>query len=207
MDLRHVTRAGLDYLALGHWHIPSEHQVNGVVRAAYAGSHEPTKFGEASTDGKRVSGQCLVVRIEGPGAAPVLEVHRTAVLDWRQRSVTLSTRADVLALRASLDGEAAASAQTALLDLTVTGSIPAAEEAALGAVETLAAARFLYARVRTKGLLLQPGDNTWLNGLPDGAPQAAAQRLLTQAQGEGRDAEVARLALMRLFELSQEFRA
>ncbi|MBJ6761792.1 DNA repair exonuclease [Myxococcaceae bacterium JPH2] len=67
-----VTRAGLDYLALGHWHGQYIHE----ERAAYAGAHETTKFDEAG------AGQALLVEIASKGAVPLLTPVPTGTLRW-----------------------------------------------------------------------------------------------------------------------------
>lgn len=67
-----VTRAGLDYLALGHWHGQYIHE----ERAAYAGAHEATKFDEPG------AGQALLVEIAAKGARPDLTPVPTGTLRW-----------------------------------------------------------------------------------------------------------------------------
>jgi DNA repair exonuclease SbcCD nuclease subunit len=75
-----VTRSGLDYLALGHWHGQYVHD----GRTAYSGAHETTKFGE---DG---SGQALLVEIPARGAMPQLTPVPTGSLSWRSLELDLS---------------------------------------------------------------------------------------------------------------------
>ncbi|MBU8898332.1 DNA repair exonuclease [Corallococcus sp. M34] len=67
-----VTRAGLDYLALGHWHGQYIHE----ERAAYAGAHETTKFDEPG------AGRALLVEIAARGACPDLTPVPTGTLRW-----------------------------------------------------------------------------------------------------------------------------
>lgn len=75
-----VTRSGLDYLALGHWHGQYIHE----GRTAYSGAHETTKFGEDD------SGQALLVEITSRGAIPRLTPVRTGSLSWQTLELDLS---------------------------------------------------------------------------------------------------------------------
>jgi DNA repair exonuclease SbcCD nuclease subunit len=195
MDRRHARQAWLDYLALGHWHGHGVHEIEGVGRIAYSGTHEPTKFGEAA-------GGCLVVTIDAPGAVPLIEQHACAALEWRQRTETVSMPGDLERIRREIDAEPAASATRTLLDLTLRGAIGVAEQERLADLESVVGARFLYGRVRRGELRIRPDDQAWIDGLPAGAPRAAARALLAQAEREGREAAVAARALGLLFEMA-----
>jgi DNA repair exonuclease SbcCD nuclease subunit len=195
MDRAHAKRAWLDYLALGHWHGGGVHEVDGVGRVVYSGTHEPTKFGEPG-------GACLVVTIDAPGAAPVIETHACAELAWRQRVETLSAPGDVERLRREIDAEPAESASRVLLDLTLRGVIGVAEQDRLSDLEALVAARFLHGRVRRAELRVRPETDAWVEALPPGAPRATARALLAESEKPGREGEVAARALGLLFELT-----
>ena len=201
IDLKRLEAVRLDYLALGHWHCPSQYESGGAVRAAYCGTHEPTRMGESAQDGRFRSGQCLVVTIEAPGAPPVIEEHRTAVLSWETRREVLYSAEEIAALRARLDAEPSASREKTLLALTLEGSLTLSEAAALAELETLLAARFLHARVRRDALRVRPDDARWIETLPAGAPVAVAQALLREVTADGPDATVAERALVLLHEL------
>ncbi len=70
-------RAGLDFLALGHWHSYGAYPgSDGATHLAYSGTHETTKFGG------RDSGNVLIVEILSPGAPPRITPARTGRLDW-----------------------------------------------------------------------------------------------------------------------------
>ena len=203
LDLQHAARAGLDWLALGHWHAPSSHEVAGAVRAAYCGSHEPTKFGEQNASG--ASGQCLLVTLPAPGAPPEVEALRTATLEWRQPPPRrLDDGTAIEALRRELDAEPPASRDRVLLDLRLAGLLTTEERAAIEPLRTLAEQRFLHARVDADELLVRPDDVAWIERLPAGAPQSAARTLLaaaTAAGGDARGVRVAQRALDLLYEL------
>jgi DNA repair exonuclease SbcCD nuclease subunit len=196
-----VRRTGLDYLALGHWHKPSRDLVDGAERIAYAGSHEPTAFGEVSPDGLTRSGQCLVVSIESPRAIPVIEAHRTAWLTWESRQAHLASAEDLADLRTRVDSEPEESRSRTLLQLKLEGVLPISTSAALADLETLARARFLHARLERDEVKLRTDDLTWIEQLPTGPAVNVARALLEQAQGSGREAAVAREALFLLDEL------
>jgi DNA repair exonuclease SbcCD nuclease subunit len=194
MDRGHARRAGLDYLALGHWHAHSAHEVDGVPRVAYSGTHEPTKFGE--------TGGCLIVSIAAPGAPPRIEHVPCAEMEWRRRTVVLQAAGDLESVRRDVDAEPEASAARVLLELRLAGTIPVADHERLADLEGLLAARFLHARLRRDGLRLVPADDRWIESLPAGAPRAAARALGEQAAREGREGEVAARALLMLFDLA-----
>lgn len=202
IDLAHAERAGLDWLALGHWHAPSSYVVAGAVRAAYCGAHEPTKFGERNAQG--ASGQCLLVTLTEPGAPPQVEALPTAQLEWRREKVELRDGADLAALRARLDGEPASARERVLLDLEVAGVVGSDVAVAVEALRDLLAQRFLHARLGTRGLLLRPDDAGWIATLPPGAPRSAAQSLLAAAGAVGGDPQAARVA-QRALELLYRF--
>ncbi|HYC79121.1 MAG TPA: DNA repair exonuclease [Planctomycetota bacterium] len=207
IDRAHVSRAGLDYLALGHWHRPSAWEVDGVPRVFYCGAHEPTAVDEISDDGSRSSGQCLLVELDAPGAPPRTEAVRTAVLDWRREAATFSGPDDVAKFRARLDGEPAASRASAVRLFACSGALPPSAAGALRDLEELAAARFLHARVRLDGVKFLPDGDAWTDALPAGAPREAARTLAATAAGDGPEAATARRALRLLWRLSEEARA
>ena len=109
---------------------------------------------------------------------------------------------DLERIRREIDAEPAASATRILLDLTLRGAIGVAEQERLADLESVVAARFLHGRVRRSELRIRPDDQAWIDGLPAGAPRAAARALLSQAEREGREAAVAARALGLLFEMA-----
>jgi DNA repair exonuclease SbcCD nuclease subunit len=194
MDRAHARRAWLDYLALGHWHGHGVHDVDGVGRIAYAGTHEPTKYGE--------TGGCLVVTIDAPGAAPVIEHVPCAGIEWRQRTVALADDGDLERVRKEIESEPASSATGVLMDLKLEGTIPVADHERLSDLESLLTARFLNARLRRERLRFRPGNDAWVDALPPGAPRTSARLLIAEAAKEGREGAVAARALTLLFEMA-----
>jgi DNA repair exonuclease SbcCD nuclease subunit len=185
-------QAGLDYLALGHWHSHLEITgSDGVARLAYSGTHEPTKFGE------RASGYALIVEVERRGATPKLSPVRTGGLVWEQWSEELRAPGDLTRLLERI--ERYESPQTALLELRLRGLSSPRDAAELTRINELLAARFVSGRIDRSALVPAPADDGWLADLPPGVLVETARRL--QAMTES---PVAAQALLDLYRLSQE---
>jgi DNA repair exonuclease SbcCD nuclease subunit len=187
-------RAGLDYLALGHWHGRwPEPEAPDAARTFYAGSPEPTRFGETR------SGGALWVEIDGPGAAPRVEVMPTAVDDWRDLEREIGADEDLEALRAEL--EAMPEPERTVLRLRLSGGLSAAGLETLDEIEARAADRCLAFRLDRRALTLLSDDpRDWVPG-QGGYVEAAAKELLdAAADGD----ETARRALRLLHRLVTE---
>ena len=185
-------QAGLDYLALGHWHshLPITGS-DGVARLAYSGTHESTKFGE------RASGYSLVVEIAERGAAPQLTPVRTGGLVWEQWNEALGSPGDATRLRERIERHA--SPQATLVELRLSGLFSPRDEAELSRIEELLVAHFAYGRTDKTALVPAPADDSWLADLPPGVLVETARRL----QGTA-DSPVATQALLDLYRLVQE---
>ena len=199
-----ATRAGLDYLGLGHWHsFASYESPDGTVRMAYSGTHETTKFGE------RDSGNALLVEIAERNAAPKLTPIRTGRLSWITMERRLSESGDAVRLREEV--EAVPDTESTLLDLRIDGVVDQTDQAELERIDELVRARFLYGRLDTSGLAPSPDDDRWLDALPAGVLREAAQRLQalsdpanTEERPDYASAAVATRALLELYRLVQE---
>ena len=77
-----ATRAGLDYLAVGHWHKPQAYDDG---RLAMSGTPEPDDFGQES-------GSVSLVEISAPGRKPTITRIDSATLSWRSVTVDLLHR-------------------------------------------------------------------------------------------------------------------
>lgn len=184
--------AGLDYLALGHWHSHLEITgSDGVARLAYSGTHEPTKFGE------RASGYALLVEIAQRGGAPKLTAIPTGGLNWEQWTESLSAPGDLERLRERIERHQ--SPQATLLELRLSGIFSPRDQAELARIEELLAARFVLGRIDAAALVPAPSDDSWLADLPPGVLVETARRL----QGMT-DSRVADQALLDLYRLAQE---
>jgi predicted phosphodiesterase len=173
-----ATRRRLDYLALGHWHSFGTFEANdGARRMAYAGTHEPTKFGE------RDSGNVILVEIGASGAAPRLTPIPTGRFTWTQMSPEIRVAADLA--RVVREVEQIAEPGSRLLDLRFRGVIPAAEMAEYAdlraSLRELLSARLFFHRLDESAVRLVPGDDSWIDQVPPGALRAAAVRLFELA--------------------------
>lgn len=74
--LNAASRAGLDYLAIGHWHNWLSDTDGG--RIVMPGTPEPDRFETTK------SGHVALVEIEGPGAVPRVEPIPVATMQWRE---------------------------------------------------------------------------------------------------------------------------
>lgn len=108
--------AGLDYMALGDWHGTKEI----AAGVWYSGTPEPDSFTDNAT------GNALVVRIEGHGAPPTIEVVATGAWRWLQRRVVLSRLADIEPVEAEI-GRLGPKASRTLLSLGLEGAIAAGD--------------------------------------------------------------------------------
>jgi DNA repair exonuclease SbcCD nuclease subunit len=185
-------RAGVDYLALGHWHstliLPSEN----AARLAYPGTHETTKFGE------RMSGRALEVELEA-GKPGRVTVHATGRLAWIDRAVELTDDESVTRLRAELD--ALERPERTLVRLRLSGLLGREGFAALAELAEAAETRFLSARIESEAVAPRPDSAAgWLAALPDGVARRVGEKLLAGAA----DSPVAREALAKLVQLSRK---
>jgi DNA repair exonuclease SbcCD nuclease subunit len=182
-----ATRANLDYLALGHWHSFLPFKTGGVVRMAYSGTPETTAFGE------RDSGFVSVVEIDEPGAPPRVDQHRIGALTWCNIERTCH-ESELGALLQELRSEKDVS--KLLVRVRLKGLLYAADAGLLSALREYVEQAFLFGRVDDKDLISAPGDDQWIDNLPDGIIRQAALRMREQ-----RDA-IATHALMELYQLA-----
>jgi DNA repair exonuclease SbcCD nuclease subunit len=164
---------GLDYMALGHWHSTA---IRG--RWAYAGTPEPSRFGE------RDSGSALLVDLTA-GSEPAITPVRTAQFDWLAIDGTLRE-----AIRAV---ETVADPGATLVDCRVTGFLAAEDRPLLERLDRVLAGGFVFARLDTAALVPAPDDDEWVAQLPPGYLREAAARL------RGRGDQTAAQALLELY--------
>lgn len=204
IDLNAAAPLGLDYLALGHWHCPSEYEIGGATRAYYSGSHEPTKFGESSENGRFRSGRVLIVEIDRHGAAPKVEERRTAVLEWQDRGVVrLASDQDIERLIEEVHGAPSEARESVLWRVTLEGVCSTRGEYLIEHdLRQVATERYLYAKiVRSPRLQTLPEGDAWIDGMADGVAKATALKLREKASvGD----PVARRALAMLYELAEK---
>jgi DNA repair exonuclease SbcCD nuclease subunit len=185
-------RAGLDYLAMGHWHSTATYpDSKGSVRMAYSGTPETARFGE------RDSGHALVVEIVDPGTTPDVRPIQTGRLKWQILESEIGAPGDLKKLRQDLEG--IDSPEALLLDLRLKGVLYSEEKEDLLHLEDLIAWRFLYGRMDDSLLRPSHRDTQWIESLPTGILQEAAGRLQQMTLSSGREAEIASRALLELY--------
>ena len=181
-------RAGLDFLALGHWHSYGTYSTpDGTAHMAYSGTHETTKFGE------RESGNVLIVEILSAGAPPTITPVRTARLDWVAIERDLREHGDLVRVREHL--ESLENPGNTLVDVSLSGLLMADERAELDHIEQILGSRFVWGKFDTSRLRPSPEDESWITNLPLGIIRDAAMRL---RDTPGTSSEIAARALMEL---------
>lgn len=198
-----VSRAGLDYLALGHWHsLALFPDGTGAGRAAYPGTPEPSRFGE------RDSGKVLIVEIEAPQSPPRITPVNVGGLTWEVLEADLRKEGDLNRLKEKI--ESFPQPENTLLALKLSGFIRAGEQGDLVHLQEITSARFLFQDVDLSQLHPSPEDETWISDLPPGILQETAARLrrlsdpgFSGTRPDGASPEVAAQALMELYLLSK----
>ena len=110
-----IEKSGIDYLALGHLHSYREFKdENGIVRIAYSGTHEQTKYDEDS------AGHCLLVEIDGKGEIPKIRPIKCCELTWQSVGFEMKDVASLNELSKYLESFMEAD----MLKLTLYGQIP-----------------------------------------------------------------------------------
>jgi len=199
-----AVRAGLDYLALGHWHSTTTYEdSSGAIRMAYSGTHETTKFGE------RDSGNVLLVEIRDKGSPPVVTPVHIGGLKWEVMEVDIRQVGDLLRLRERIEGFERP--DKILLDIKISGLLFSEERNEIARIKEILSSRFLFGRIDSSGVTLSPDDESWVTNLPPGIIRETGVRLREMAdlsfEGERPDwasAEVASRALIELYAIISE---
>jgi len=197
-------RKGLDYLALGHWHSSMLYDDNdGIIRMAYSGTHETTKFGE------RDSGNILIVDIPSAGVAPNIVSVKTGGLIWNTLEENIIEQGDLVEIQSKIEN--IEHPDLTLLELNISGLLSAEDCDKITRIEEILSSRFLFSRMDTSHMYPHPEDENWLLSLPVGVIQNAATKLRNIAdpqfigqRPEGVSAELASRALLELYSLSKE---
>ena len=190
-------RAGLDYLALGHWHSYATYPgSDGAPVMAYSGTHETTKFGE------RDSGNALIVEIVSPASPPTITPVRTGKLVWESIDKEARERGDLRRVREEI--EAMGNADATLIEVRLAGLLMAEERPEIDRIQQILASRFLSGRLDVSRLRPSPEDENWLSALPPGIIREAANRLRATAYTPGAQSETAARALMELYAIAGE---
>jgi hypothetical protein len=180
-----ATRARLDYLALGDWH--GTKQID--ARTWYAGTPEPDRFKDNDP------GNALVVTIDGPGAAPVVEAHRIGAFIWRSLAPAIAVASDVDAILVALQ----ALNGTDVVDLRLAGACTLADRKRLAAGIGTARARARAFALDETGLRMAPTDDDIVALRADGYVADVLQDLRRRL--ESGDDPTARAALTTLADM------
>lgn len=140
--LNAAARAGLDYLALGHWHSYYAHD----VRTVYSGTPEPTKFGEVG------GGSVALVEIDAPGAVPRIERVPVATLKWDQWDEVFTADPEACLADWRQRIESLAEPARLLLRLAPRGSAPAEFRPRVEEFAQWARSRLFYVDLRLDAL-------------------------------------------------------
>ena len=143
-----ISRTGLDYLALGHWHSAIEGRA-GNVSYAYSGAPEPVAVDQ---DG---AGQALLVTLEDRAGRHIVTIERRRVGQTRAEKLDLDVSGvhsqpeliDILARHADAD---------LVLDVSLTGLFPDDLDLDLDEVERALAPSFLKFRLRDMSIPAAP---------------------------------------------------
>jgi len=197
-------RAGLDYLALGHWHSTATYPApDGAVRMAYSGTHEATKFGE------RDSGNVLIVDIPSPGTPPKITPVHTGTLSWHTIDEDIRESGDLLRIRSQI--ESIENPASTLVELRIGGLMFAEDRGEIDRINEILSSRFPFGHLDASGVRPSPEDGKWVSNLPPGILRNAATRLRELAdphfageRPQGASPEVASRALLELYALITE---
>jgi hypothetical protein len=187
IDAERADRARLDYLALGDWH----GTLAIAARTWYAGTPEPDRW--RAND----AGNVLLVELDEPGTPPVVTRLPTARHAWRQVDLDLTGAVDS---RAALDGALAgiATAERAVVQLTMTGAVDLAARASLEQALDRWSGEFCHLEVRDQ-LVAEPSERDLLGLGESPVIGGVARELAALAARDASQREVASLALRLLY--------
>ena len=144
-----ISRTGLDYLALGHWHSAVEGRA-GNVTYAYSGAPEPVAVDQ---DG---AGQVLLVSLDDKGGSRhevKIQAKRVGQTRYEKVELDLATVGTQPALIAQLGIHADANL---VLDARLRGFMPDTMDMDLDEVERTLASSFLKLRIRDESIPAAP---------------------------------------------------
>ena len=188
IDPARATKAGLDYLALGDWH--------GAMRiderSWYAGTPEPDRF--KAND----AGHALLVRLDEPGVAPLVERVQVGRYRWTEMLLDDTAGQGLLPTRLEAALDAIEEPADSLVRLHLRGVADLSARERLGRLIERRGAAFVHMDVDWSGLEVTASEAD-LAPLDDGgAIGATAERLRAQAA----DRPEAALALRLLHRLA-----
>lgn len=196
IDPRRPALAGLAYLALGDWH--GTKMISD--RVWYSGTPEPDSFASKNP------GNVLAVTLRDAAAPPQVESMPSAHFTWTRQELRLTSAVNVQELIDEVMPEGPA-ASSRLLQLVLRGSLSLDQHGELSSALSRLEASLFHLDATTRELSIATGAGS-LDAFTHPALRAIAENLNAQANatsdaGPSRDAEIARLALLRLAEIAR----
>ncbi|HEX4079078.1 MAG TPA: DNA repair exonuclease [Rhizomicrobium sp.] len=181
-------RARLDYFALGDWH-----GTLGIApRTWYSGTPEPDRFRDNDP------GNVLIVALDGPGAAPIVERVPVGHFCWTSIEQRVSREEDANTLDESL--AAAPEPERIVAELRLSGTVDLALRRRIEDVVARHAARYHVLRTDMEALVAEPTDDDLDRIDRMGFIRAAIDELRLRARNPADpEQQTARAALERLY--------
>lgn len=187
IDIERVSRARLDYLALGDWH--GQRRIS--ERCWYSGTPETDAF---SVEG---GGRALLVELR-PGREPLTTPLDTERFHWRRIDAQIMDGEDIDALEARLRG--IEEAADTLVELTVEGALSFADAQRFeDRIRDGAAHALRRLRIRDDQLYAQPTDEDLDRIDTGGVVRAAVNSLRRRAEDGEADAALVNQALQLMY--------
>jgi DNA repair protein SbcD/Mre11 len=143
-----ISRTGLDYLALGHWHSAIEGRA-GSVAYAYSGAPEPVAVDQ---DG---AGQVLLVALSEKGGRRLVTIEPMRVGQTRSEKLELDI-SGIPSQPALIDAISRHADSNLVLDVRLTGLLPDTLDVDLDEVERALGPSFLRFRIRNMSIPAAP---------------------------------------------------
>lgn len=135
-----ATRAGLDYLAVGHWHKPHAYDENRLVMP---GTPEPDAFGQGS-------GFVSLVDIAAPGSPPTITQINSATFSWHAVTLDLMGREPTSDLVAAAVADIKSAPDQTVLQIELVGPVSAEHRESLASILAQATEHYAVAIVNDK---------------------------------------------------------
>ena len=215
-----ASRLGLDYLALGHWHGANRFGQDGGERMAYPGVPEPMGFPGTrqdigwhsysdADDGVLFAGvgrgTGLLVRIDQPGAAPVLEEVQTGVLAWESMVKEIRDKQDLQDVVSW--AESKSGTDLTMLRLVLSGLQTAEMLEQVAELEQILSGRYLFHDLDTEALFLEPTNEEIQVLAGQGVLRRVYEELvakIAEGDAQGADLKVLRRAMVLLYRVARE---
>jgi DNA repair exonuclease SbcCD nuclease subunit len=150
MALNAATRAGLDYLAVGHWH---SFMAMDEGRLVMPGTPEPDQFGQAAAG-------VVMVDVDGPGASPTVKPMPSATFGWHECPVNVAADGDVETLVASAIADVDGAPETVVLRIRLHGATDPVRRRDFEAVAAALSATYAVVQVQDE-TVIRLSDTMW----------------------------------------------